>query len=118
MLTSVILISHGQASTHMTPRSRQLSATVFMALHYINGLLLVSAYGSRNPWQASAIKERGGDLVEEDCAVGLEGLPLQAGAEDDQRRHRPVLVEAQVLCRSKQMLSLLLHIISNLIQRC
>ena len=43
MLTSIALISHGQASTHMTTRRRQLSATVFMALHYINGLLLVSA---------------------------------------------------------------------------
>ena len=53
-----------------------------------------------------------GDLVEEDSAVGLEGLPLQAGAEDDQRRHRPVLVEAQVLCRSKQMLSLLIQMLA------
>ena len=33
-------------------------------------------------------------LVEEDSAVGLEGLPLQAGPEDDERSHRPIYVEA------------------------
>ena len=37
-------------------------------------------------------------LVKEDSAVSLEGLPLQAGPEDDERSHRPIHVEAQVLC--------------------
>jgi hypothetical protein len=42
----------------------------------------------------------GARLIEEDGAVGLEGLPVQAGAEDDQRRQRPAAVEAQRLCSS------------------
>ena len=38
------------------------------------------------------------DLVEEHGAVGLEDLPLEAAAEDEDRGNRPALVEAQILC--------------------
>lgn len=47
-------------------------------------------------------------LVKQDSAVSLEGLPLQAGPEDDQRGHRPIRVETQVLCNGSPRLSALL----------
>lgn len=38
------------------------------------------------------------DLVEEHGAIGLEGLPLKAAAEDNDGSQRAALVEAQVVC--------------------
>ena len=104
MLTSVCLVSHSQASIHMTPRIKQLSdihglhGTPFRGMESCWSQIMRASIPSRQVQH----RGEGGDLVEEDSAIGLEGLPLQAGAEDDQRRHRPILVEAQVLCRLKQ----------------
>ena len=48
--------------------------------------------------RARAARARVARLVEQHGAVRLERAPLQAAAEDDQRRQRPAAVEAQVLC--------------------
>jgi len=48
---------------------------------------------------------QGAHLVKEDSSVCLEGLPLQAGPEDNQRSHRAVHVETQILCRANTNLT-------------
>lgn len=49
------------------------------------------------------------DLVKQHSAVGLEDLPLQAAAEDEDRCHRPALMEAKILCRQQGIRSTTRH---------
>ena len=49
------------------------------------------------------------DLVKQHGAVCLEDLPLKTAAEDEDCRHWPALMEAQIICREHMPLGLHLN---------